>query len=81
MKTNSLVLSAMDYPELARLYPGQEVELKLECTLRMKHLENTEEYVELNVVEVEIEEKERMSVQDILMQQIASGVNQQTPRV
>ena len=80
MKTNSLVLSAMDYPELARLYPGQEVKLNLECTLRMKHLENTEEYIELNVVEVEVEEKERMSVQEILLAQIASGTQQQ-PRV
>jgi hypothetical protein len=80
MKTNSLVLSAMDYPELARLYPGQEVELEVKATLRMKHLENTEEYVELNVVEVEVEEKERMSVQEILLAQIASGTQQQ-PRV
>ena len=80
MKTNSLVLSSMEHPELARLYPGQEVELKLECTLRMKHLENTEEYIELNVVEVEVEEKEKMSVQEILLAQIASGTQQQ-PRV
>ena len=80
MKTNSLILSATDYPELSRLYPGQEVHLKLDCSLRMKHLENTEEYIELNVAEVEVEETERMSVQEILLSHIASGVNQ-SPRV
>ena len=80
MKTHSLVLPASEFPELARLYPGQEVHLNIGCSLRMKHLENTEEYVELNVAEVEVEEKERMSVQDILMQQLVSGVNQ-APRV
>jgi hypothetical protein len=67
MKTNSLTLNSNDYPELARLYPGQEVELKIKGNLRMKHLENTEEYVELNVEQVSIVEKERMSVQDILL--------------
>jgi len=68
MKTNSLTLNSNDYPELARLYPGQEVELKITGSLRMKHLENTEEYVELNVDQVTIVEKQRMSVQDILLQ-------------
>lgn len=70
MKTNSLTLNSNDYPELARLYPGQDVELKIKGSLRMKHLENTEEYVELNVDQVSIIEKEKMSVQDILLQSL-----------
>lgn len=67
MKTNSLTLNSNDYPELARLYPGQEVELRIKGSLRMKHLENTEEYVELNIDQVQVTEKEKMSVQDIMM--------------
>lgn len=71
MKTDSLMLNSNDYPELARLYPGQEVELKVKASLRMKHLENTEEYVELNVHGVTVIEKEKMSVQDIMLQSLA----------
>lgn len=78
MKTNSLTLSADEYPEIARLYPGQEVELEIKCTLRMLHQENTEIYSELNVVGVEVKEKEKMSVQEILLASIAKGSQQQT---
>jgi len=72
MRTNSLILSATDYPELARLYPGQEVTIKCEGSLRMKHLENTEEYIELNIDKCEVEDKQRMTVQDILLKSLAS---------
>lgn len=78
MKTNSLILSATDYPEIARLYPGQEIELEIKCTLRMLHQENTEVYSELNVVEVEVKEKERMSVQEIMLSHLASAQQQTT---
>jgi hypothetical protein len=78
MRTNSLTLNADDYPELARLYPGQEVIIKCEASLRMKHLENTEEYVELNINKVDIEEKQKMSVQEILLSSIAKGNSQNT---
>ena len=78
MKSDSLTLNSNDYPELATLHPGQEAKLMIEVSVRMKHLENTEEYVELNVHKVEVMEKEKMSVQDILMASMQKNPSQQT---
>ena len=78
MKSDSLTLKSDEYPELASLHPGQEAKLCIEVSVRMKHLENTEEYVELNVNSVEVMEKEKMSVQDILMASMMKNPGQQT---
>ena len=78
MKSDSLTLNSNDYPELSSLHPGQEAKLMIEVSVRMKHLENTEEYVELNVHKVEVMEKEKMSVQDILMASMQKNPSQQT---
>lgn len=75
---NPLNLSIEDYPCLGRLIPGQEVKLELKVSVGTKTLTGQGEYITLIPLEIEVEEEQKPSVQEVLLASINEHLGKQS---